>query len=183
MEFYRDLLAVSGARAPAGAVPFGGAAASETLPWGRLWLGGGLKPGASDRDRIRALADAGDTGAAWRTLRVALDAAPTDPALRFYEGLLARALGRDVEAERALRAALYLDRGFVMAHYHLGLLLIARDRPDEAARALDNAVALSQAVSEALGPDTALPEGDGASAAEIAAGASVARAALERRSS
>ncbi|WP_342110173.1 CheR family methyltransferase [Methylobacterium sp. SI9] len=143
----------------------------------------GPEIGASDRDRIRALADAGDTGAAWRALRVALEAAPTDPALRFYEGLLARALGRDVEAERALRAALYLDRGFVMAHYHLGLLLIARDRPYEAARALDNAVALSQAVSEALGPDTALPEGDGASAAEIAAGASVARAALERRSS
>ncbi|MCJ2068985.1 protein-glutamate O-methyltransferase CheR [Methylobacterium sp. J-030] len=137
---------------------------------------------ASDRDRIRTLADAGDTGAAWRALRLALDRDPTDPALRFYEGLLARALGRDAEAERALRAALYLDRGFVMAHYHLGLMLIALGRRDEAARALDNAVALSQALSEALGPETALPEGDGASAAEIAAGASAARAALDRRS-
>jgi asparagine synthase (glutamine-hydrolysing) len=56
VEFYRDLLAVSGAQAPAGAVPFGGAAASATLPWGRLWLGGGLNPGASDRDRVVALA-------------------------------------------------------------------------------------------------------------------------------
>ncbi|WCS27470.1 protein-glutamate O-methyltransferase CheR [Methylobacterium sp. NMS14P] len=129
---------------------------------------------AVDLDRIRALADSGETGAAWRALRVALDRDPTDTALRFYEGLLARTLGRDAEAERALRAALYLDRGFVMAHYHLGLLLIALRRPHEAVRALDNAVALSQA----LGPDTALPEGDGASAGEIAASAAAARAAL-----
>ncbi len=129
---------------------------------------------AVDLDRIRALADSGETGAAWRALRGALDRDPTDTALRFYEGLLARTLGRDAEAERALRAALYLDRGFVMAHYHLGLLLIALRRPHEALRALDNAVALSQA----LGPDTALPEGDGASAGEIAASAAAARAAL-----
>jgi chemotaxis protein methyltransferase CheR len=127
-------------------------------------------------DRIRALADAGETGAAWRALRAALDRDPADPALRFYEGLLARTLGRDIEAERALRAALYLDRGFVMAHYHLGLLLIALGRSDEAARALDNAIALSQA----LGADTAVPEGDGATAGEIAAGAAAARAALGR---
>ncbi|WP_182179059.1 CheR family methyltransferase [Methylobacterium radiotolerans] len=129
---------------------------------------------ACDLDRIRALADSGETGAAWRALRAALDRDPTDTALRFYEGLLARTLGRDAEAERALRAALYLDRSFVMAHYHLGLLLIALQRPSEAVRALDNAVALSQA----LGPDTALPEGDGASAGEIAASAAAARAAL-----
>ncbi|WP_457107270.1 CheR family methyltransferase [Methylobacterium sp. P5_C11] len=127
-----------------------------------------------DLDSIRTLADSGETGAAWRILRAALDRDPTDTALRFYEGLLARTLGRDAEAERALRAALYLDRGFVMAHYHLGLLLIALQRPDEAIRALDNAVALSQA----LKPDTALPEGDGASAGEIAVSAAAARAAI-----
>ncbi|WP_267425646.1 protein-glutamate O-methyltransferase CheR [Methylobacterium sp. GC_Met_2] len=137
----------------------------------------------SERDRIRVLADAGDTGSAWRALRIALDRDPTDPAMRFYEGLLARALGRDAEAERALRAALYLDRGFVMAHYHLGLLLIALDRPSEAARALDNAIALSQALAEALGSDTVLPEGDGVSAGDVAVGAAAARAALGRRSS
>ena len=128
----------------------------------------------SDLARVRALADAGETGAAWRELRGALERDPTDPALRFYQGLLARTLGRDAEAERALRAALYLDRGFVLAHYHLGLLLVALSRPDEAARALDNAVALSQA----LGPETRLREGNGAVAGEIAAGAEAARAGL-----
>ena len=136
-------------------------------------------PGEARRDvvrRVRDLADAGETGAAWRALRTALDRDPTDAALRFYEGLLARTLGREAEAERAFRAALYLDRGFVMAHYHLGLLLIAQGRPAEAARALDNAVAFSQA----LPPDTALPEGDGAGAGEIAAGAAAARAGIGR---
>ena len=131
---------------------------------------------ASGLDQVRFLADAGETGAAWRALRTALDRDPTDPVLRLYEGLLARTLGRDAEAERALRAALYLDRGFVMAHYHLGLLLIALGRPDEAARALDNAVALSQA----LAVDAPVPESDGASPAEIAAGATAARAGLGR---
>ncbi|MGU3663789.1 CheR family methyltransferase [Methylobacterium sp. A49B] len=127
-------------------------------------------------DRIRALADAGETGAAWRALRAAVDGDPTDPVLRLYEGLLARSLGRDAEAERALRAALYLDRRFVMAHYHLGLLLIALGRQGEAARALDNAVVLSQA----LAVDAPVPESDGATAAEVAAGAVAARDGLDR---
>jgi len=129
---------------------------------------------AGDLAQIRALADAGETGTAWRLLPGALERDPTDPSLRFYEGLLARTLGRDVEAERAFRAALYLDRGFVMAHYHLGLLLMAMGRAEEAARALDNAVALSQA----LEPETPLREGDGAVAGEVAAGAAAARTGL-----
>lgn len=116
--------------------------------------------------QVRALADAGETGAAWRALREALEHEPMNPRLRFYEGLVATSLGREIEAERAFRAALYLDRGFVMAHYHLGSLLLGQGRRAEAARALDNALALSQA----LPADAVLPEGDGAQAWEVAAG-------------
>lgn len=137
----------------------------------------GVGPDAARKDvvgRVRDLADAGETGAAWRALRAALERDPTDAALRFYEGLLARTLGREAEAERAFRAALYLDRGFVMAHYHLGLLLIAQGRPAEAARALDNTVALGQA----LPPGSTLPEGGCATAGEVAAGAAAARAGI-----
>ena len=125
---------------------------------------------AAPLDRVRMLADAGETGAAWRVLREALDADPTHAGLRFYEGLVAVSLGREAEAERALRAALYLDRHFVMAHYHLGLLLLGLGRRVEAVRALDNAFALSQS----LPPDTVLPEGDGALARDVAAGVSAA---------
>ncbi len=52
-------------------------------------------------DRVRILADAGETGAAWRAVREALDADPTNARLRFYEGLVAASLGREAEAERA----------------------------------------------------------------------------------
>lgn len=120
--------------------------------------------------RVRVLADAGETGAAWRALREALEHEPMNARLRFYEGLVAASLGREVEAERAFRAALYLDRSFVMAHYHLGSLLLGQGRRAEATRALDNALALSQA----LPPDAVLPEGDGAQASEVAAGVAMA---------
>ena len=124
--------------------------------------------------RIRALADAGETAEAWRSTRAALSETPTDARLRFYEGLLARSLGRDAEAERSLRAALYLDRTFVMAHYHLGLLLASVGRLPAARRALDNAASLAQA----LLPDSAVPEGDGAKARQVAESARLARAGL-----
>jgi chemotaxis protein methyltransferase CheR len=120
--------------------------------------------------RGRVLADAGESGAAWRALREAVEAEPMNSRLRFYEGLVAGSLGREAEAERALRAALYLDRSFVMAHYHLGLMLLAQGRAAEAGRALDNARVLSQA----LPPDAVLPEGDGAVASEVAAGVAAA---------
>ena len=124
--------------------------------------------------RIRALADAGETAEAWRSTRAALSETPTDARLRFYEGLLARSLGRDAEAERSLRAALYLDRAFVMAHYHLGLLLASVGRLPAARRALDNAAGLAQA----LLPESAVPEGDGAKARQVAESARLARAGL-----
>ena len=117
--------------------------------------------------RVRALADAGDTGAAWRLLQEALAARPTDAGLRFYEGLIADSLGRGAEAERAFRAALYLEPGFVMAHYHLGLLLVGAGRRGEAWRALDNAARLSQALPR----DATVREGGGGTAGEIALGA------------
>ena len=117
---------------------------------------------AGELARIRALADAGETGEAWRRLRTALDTSPTDPRLRYYEALVARGLGRDREAERALRGALFLDRDFIMAHFQLGLLLAALKRPG-AARALDNA----RRLAHGLGPDSIVPEGDGVSAGDV----------------
>ena len=77
-------------------------------------------------------------------------------------------------SERALRAALYLDRDFVMAHYHLGMMLLAQERWAEARRTLDNARALSQA----LPPDALLPEGDGALASDVVGGVAIALATV-----
>ena len=132
-------------------------------------------PKVSALDRIRTLADAGETAEAWRAVRAALVDSPTEAALHYYEGLLAWSLGREAEAERALRGALYLDRDFVMAHYQLGLLLIATGHPAAAARALDNAIR----VGNRLPADAYLPEGDGTRAGQLVAGATLARDGLE----
>ncbi|KQP40821.1 protein-glutamate methyltransferase [Methylobacterium sp. Leaf104] len=127
-----------------------------------------------DLERIRLLADAGETAEAWRAVRGAIQAAPTDPVLHYYEGLLAHSLGREAEAERAWRGALYLDRAFVMAHYQLGLLMIGLGRRSDAARALDNAIRLAQA----LAPDAVVAEGDGLGPHELARSAALARAGV-----
>ncbi|KQT57216.1 protein-glutamate methyltransferase [Methylobacterium sp. Leaf456] len=125
----------------------------------------GEAPAAADLlEEIRRLADAGETARAWRLIQDEIGGRGTDPGLRYYEGLLALDLGREAEAERALRGALFLDRGFVMAHYQLGLLLARHGRREEAARALDNALRLAQG----LAPETILPEGDGVSAHRLA---------------
>ncbi|MGX7708481.1 CheR family methyltransferase [Methylobacterium sp. Gmos1] len=116
---------------------------------------------------VRALADAGDLEASWQACRVALSRDPTDPRLRYYEGLLARARARPDEAERAFRGALYLDKGFVMAHYHLGLTLIAAGRAESGRRAVANALRLAAA----LPAETELPEGDGLRAADLSGAA------------
>jgi len=126
---------------------------------------------------IRVLADAGETARAWRRLHEEIDGYATDPPLRYYEGLLALDLGREREAERALRGALFLDRAFVMAHFQLGLLLARVGRRGEAARALDNALRLAQG----LPPETILPEGDGVSAARLAESARRALAGITGR--
>ena len=126
---------------------------------------------------IRVLADAGETARAWRRLHEEIDGYATDPPLRYYEGLLALDLGREREAERALRGALFLDRAFVMAHFQLGLLFARVGRRGEAARALDNALRLAQG----LPPETILPEGDGVSAARLAESARRALAGITGR--
>jgi chemotaxis protein methyltransferase CheR len=129
---------------------------------------------ANELARIRALADAGETAEAWRAVRAAIRTAPTDAALHYYDGLLARSLGREAEAERAWRGALYLDRAFVMAHYQLGLLMIGLGRRMEAVRALDNAIRLAQS----LAPDAVVAEGDGLGPRELARSAALARAGV-----
>ena len=46
-----------------------------------------------------------------------------NPTIHFYQALIFENLGILAEAERWLRKAIYLDRNFALAHYHLGLAL------------------------------------------------------------
>ncbi|WP_181703960.1 CheR family methyltransferase [Chthonobacter albigriseus] len=116
-------------------------------------------------EQLRSLADAGDFAGALAVCREGEADRPTDPLLRFYEGLIHRALGDQAAAASALRRAIYLDRAFALAHYHLGLVLLAQGDRTAGRRAVANAGRLAAAM-----PGTAdLAEGDGLTAADLVA--------------
>jgi chemotaxis protein methyltransferase CheR len=108
-------------------------------------------------------ANAGDFAAASDLCRRALVCEPLNAALHFYQGLVLRALGRPAEAEKSFLKSLYLDKNFAMAHYHLGLLLIAEGGQAAGRRSLTHA---AQSVA-ALADDCPLDEGDGVTAREL----------------
>ena len=51
---------------------------------------------------------------------------PLNPDGHFRYALMLQQRGRLSEAEQSLRRAIYLDRGFVLAHYYLGMLVERR---------------------------------------------------------
>jgi chemotaxis protein methyltransferase CheR len=83
---------------------------------------------------IQALADRGELDRAIGQCRGLLDHNPLDAMAHFYHGLLLGQAGADAPCEQALRRAVYLDRGFVFAHYHLGLRQLKSGRLGEAGR-------------------------------------------------
>lgn len=112
---------------------------------------------------VRALADAGRFQDAEVLCRRALSAQPLSAALHFYEGLVAQALKKPAEAEKAFRRSIYLDKSFAMAHYHLGLLLLADGRQGAGRRSLSNA----GRIAAAMPGETVLEETDGLTAQEM----------------
>jgi chemotaxis protein methyltransferase CheR len=112
---------------------------------------------APSPDTIRALADAGRLQEARRACAEALDAQPLDARLHFYDGVIAQAAGERGRAEAALRRAIYLAGNMVMAHYHLGLLLMDGATPEAGRRVMAQVVKLCDALPEG----DALPDGDG----------------------
>lgn len=89
--------------------------------------------------------------------------ATRDPVRHYLSALGAMALGEKERAERGFRDALYLDTGFVMAHYLLGRHLLAEGRTVDGRRSLTNALR----AASTLPPDLPLPEGDGLTAGSV----------------
>jgi chemotaxis protein methyltransferase CheR len=112
---------------------------------------------------IRAKANAGLVSEARALCALGLRSHPVNAELYFYEGLLAQAADLHLEAEKSFRRSIYVDKSFVMAHYHLGLLLLANGRQGPGSRSLANAARLASA-SEG---ECVLTEGDGVTAAEL----------------
>jgi chemotaxis protein methyltransferase CheR len=89
---------------------------------------------------FRRLADNGDWQGAVEYGQKLLTQDRLNPAIHFYQALIFENLGIPDESERSLRQAIYLDRNFAMAHYHLGLALKRNRKTREAARSFGNAL-------------------------------------------
>ncbi|MCB5175077.1 CheR family methyltransferase [Microvirga lenta] len=112
---------------------------------------------------VRAKANAGELAAADALARKALVDEPLSVALHFYQGLISQAMKRPAEAEKAFRRCIYLDKSFAMAHYHLGLLLLADGRSGPGRRAMANAALIAGTLPD----DHAITEGDGLTAKDL----------------
>jgi len=124
-----------------------------------------LAPQASGSllDEIRASANTGDFAAADALCRKALAVEPLSAVLHFYHGLVLRGLRRTGDAEKSFLKSIYLDKSFAMAHYHLGLLLLAEGRSTPGRRALTNAARIAATMPE----DGPLDEADGLTARDL----------------
>ncbi|MGV3531574.1 MAG: CheR family methyltransferase [Chthoniobacteraceae bacterium] len=117
-----------------------------------------------------ALADAGDLAAAAEHCRRLIDRDRLNPHWYFHYALFVDQLGQPDVAREGLQRAIYLDRKFALAHYHLGLLEQRAGRTG--ARELRNAVNLLTPMTD----DALLSPGDALTAGDLR---EMARAALE----
>jgi len=121
-------------------------------------------PAGSPQALARALADRGrlDEAQAWCERWLAED--KLDPAAHYLHAVILIERGEAGRARASLRGAVYLDGGFVLAHFALGNL--ARARGDEAeARAC---FAEARRLLRAHPPDALLPHSDGLTAGRLA---------------
>ncbi len=112
---------------------------------------------------LLALADCGDWGTAAVYAEQLLLHDRLNPAIHFYRALILENLGSVPEAERSLRQAIYLDRGFALAHYHLGLALKRARKAHAAARSFGNVLQLLEGVAD----DAIVAAGAGVTAARL----------------
>ena len=114
---------------------------------------------------VRRLADRGAYEQAVEGCEALLEKERLNPRFHFYRALALEQVGRHAETEQALRRAIYLDRGFVLAHYHLGLFLQRRGDGRGAGRSFENALRLLSRMD----PARPFEDGDGIRVAELKA--------------
>jgi chemotaxis protein methyltransferase CheR len=98
---------------------------------------------------------------AWCDRAILSDA--LNPAHRFLLAMIVQEQGDLDEAAKYLRQALYLDAGFVMAHFALGNLAMRLGKPRQSRKHFGNVLGLL----EGLEPDTPVPEAGGLTAGRI----------------
>ncbi len=112
---------------------------------------------------VRILADSGHWDAATELCDGLLTAEPLDPVVHFVSALIQEHFGARAEARAAFQRAIYLDRQFALAHYHLGTSLELDGQQGLAKRAFRNTLDIVAALPE----DEPLPHGDSITAGEL----------------
>jgi len=116
-----------------------------------------------DIDGLRRLADCGNWTNALGYCRQLLAVEALNPIVHFYHALVLEHTGLMDESEQALRRAIYLDRYFLLAHYHLGLCLTKDQKPRTAAKSFQNVLSLSTEMRD----DQVVADGDGITVADL----------------
>lgn len=121
------------------------------------------KPDMHNIEHIRRLADSGEWKKAVDCCEYALLRDSKNPYLHFYFAMVVHHLGQRKHAKTLLQTAIQLDPRFVLAHYHLGLVLKEDGEFSDARRHLQIVLELLARVPE----DHVYPEGDGIAAADL----------------
>ncbi|MCL5744337.1 MAG: hypothetical protein M1541_10490, partial [Acidobacteria bacterium] len=111
--------------------------------------------------RVRALADRGQWDEAASACRQLMETDGLNPALHFTLGLVLEHAGG--EPAPSLERAIYLDRGFVLAHYHLGVVMQSARKFTRARRSFEN---VRHLLADRPSGEV-LEHGDGITAAEL----------------
>jgi chemotaxis protein methyltransferase CheR len=106
------------------------------------------EPQRADLEGLLRLADRGDWERAHDYSQRLLEQEPLNPVAHFYKALMLEHLGRAPDAERSLRRAIYLDRNFALAHYHLGLALKRDRQTDKASRSFGNVLRVLEGIPD-----------------------------------
>lgn len=114
-------------------------------------------------DEVRILADSGHWDSAVTLCQQLLEAEPLNPATHFVSALIQEHLGDEAGARAAFQKAIYLDREFALAHYHLGTSLERSGERGLAERAFRNTLDILDRLPE----DEPLPHGDSITAGEL----------------
>jgi|GEM_PF-602263 len=94
--------------------------------------------------RAKALANLGRSKAALYACNVSIRHDPEDKHTYFIQALVYMESRRLEKAEEALRRTLYLDREFVEAHYHMGLLHLLQGKRESGLKSMHNALEIAE---------------------------------------